>query len=115
MNRIITTLAILALFAGCQDSTRKDLDQYARDYSIGQNRFGVIVAENGRISKTEAEKYAIQKAAKVAHYHGYRYFKIDNESHIVSGEVPGYKIEFSCQETKPSGRYYDVCSFGSCD
>ena len=33
-----------------------------------------------------------------------------------SSQTPGYRIEFSCQEEKPtSGKYFDVCDYGFCD
>lgn len=122
------------------------------DYSIGDNKYGVVVAEDDGISRGEAKKYAMQRAAEVAHDHGYRYFTIDRESQVMvmkteagsqgaprniyyeliqsdnfgrdrlqtpamnpSKTIPGYQIEFSCQENKPSGRHYDVCDYGACD
>lgn len=151
MKRLI---AVLLLCAGCKESQNPDMDKYTMDYSIDHNRFGVVVAEDGGISRSEAEKYALQRAAEVAHDHGYRYFIIDRESQVSvlrsekgspnegmptnlyyeliqsdnfgrdrfqtpemnpSTQVPGYQIEFSCQESKPSGKHYDVCDYGLCN
>lgn len=154
MKIITGALIILAFCAGCQDSDPKDMDNYTMDYSISKNQFGVVVAQDDGISKEEAKKYAYQRAAEVAHEHGYQYFTIDQESQVdvvrseegsadqsvprnlyyeriqsgnfarenimtpempPSSQVPGYQIEFSCQESKPSGKYYDVCDFKLCD
>ena len=152
MKRLITAFSFLVLCAGCQDSNTADMDQYTMDYSIEKNKYGVVVAEDNGVSRSEAKKYAMQRAAEVAHDHGYRYFTIDNESQVMvmrteqgsngaptniyyeliqsdnfgrdrlqssemnpSQTIPGYQIEFSCQENKPSGRHYDVCDYGACD
>jgi hypothetical protein len=153
MKRLITAVAFLMLCTGCKENS-EDMDKYTMDYSIEKNRFGVVVAEDGGISQAQAEKYALQRAAEVAHEHGYLYFTIDQESQVTlmrsekgspnegmptnlyyeliqsdnfgrdrlqtpemnpSSEISGYQIEFSCHQTKPSGRHYDVCDYGLCN
>lgn len=124
------------------------------EYSVGRNQYVVVVAEEEGVTKSEAEKYALKRAAKIAHEHGYRYFYIESETDVIvmrtepqtpqqtmpkniyyeqqqssnfgrdevltpqmqpSYSLPAYRLEFTCQENKPYGKYYDVCEFGFCD
>jgi hypothetical protein len=108
MKNIITTALCVALLAGCGSSAPKDLDPYTTDYSISRNQFGVVVAEDDGISRSEAQKYAMQKAARVAHEHGYRYFMIDRETEIVMMKGS----QNSPQQEMPKNMYYSKIQSG---
>jgi len=58
------------------------MDQYTTDYSMSNNRYGVIVAEDDGVSRDAAKKYAFERAAQIAHSHGYRYFTVETESQV---------------------------------
>jgi hypothetical protein len=121
MKRIITALAITLLCTGCKD-TPDNLDKYTMDYSLGSNEYGVVVVEDDGITKREAEKHALQKAAEIAHSHGYRYFVINEESEVAvmksseaspSQDMPGneyYKMIQSKDFTKDQGSAYPTSS-----
>ncbi|MBP7075117.1 MAG: hypothetical protein KBA81_07020 [Rhabdochlamydiaceae bacterium] len=103
MNRFITACVLALLCSGCRDSSPKDMDQYTTNYFISKNRFGVIVAEDKGVSHEAAQKYALERAAQVAHSHGYRYFTIISES-----QVAVLKTEEASPDRKmPSNIYYE--------
>lgn len=141
MKRLLLLFVIVMLCLKAQDSIQ---DQYTISFPLGENRFGVIVAEDQELSKAEAQKHALIIAAALTHENGFRYFIVDSETQVVlakkdkgppnayvgikiyyermpSGEksssnmVPGHQIEFSCLKEKPDGKYYDSCNFGVCD
>ena len=104
MKRILIITSCLAFLASCGNSTPKDLSQYTVDYSIEDNRYGVVVAEDDGISTREAKNYAMQRAAQVAHSHGYRYFTIDRETQVLM--TKGSNAPYN--EDMPKNLYYSM-------
>ncbi|MGH2612754.1 MAG: hypothetical protein ACRDFB_06850 [Rhabdochlamydiaceae bacterium] len=104
MNRIITIFAFLMLCSGCKDSDPQGMDKYTIEYSIDKHQFGVVVAEDGGVSKKKAQTYALQRAAQVAHDHGYRYFVIHRESQVVVMKTE----KRSPHQDMPTNIYYEL-------
>ena len=103
MNRFTTACVLALLCSGCHDSNPKDMSQYTTNYSISKNRFGVIVVEDKGISHDAAQQHALQRAAQVAHSHGYRYFTIVSESQVAVLRTE----EKSPDRKMPSNIYYE--------
>lgn len=82
MKKFITAFAFLLICTGCQDKEAPDMEKYTTDYSISNNQFGVVVAEDDGVSRSAAKKYAFERAAQIAHSHGFRYFTVDRESQV---------------------------------
>ncbi|MBS0615992.1 MAG: hypothetical protein JSR58_05520 [Verrucomicrobia bacterium] len=85
------------------DTLGANLADQTINYQIEDNRYAVVVAEDG-ISTDEARDYALKRAAQVAQDNGYSYFSIDKESQVAMARSD----ELSSDQTMPRNLYYEM-------
>jgi len=106
MKHLICIGIVLSL-CSCKSShqiSSADLEKYSMNYNIEDNKYGVVIVEDGGISRREAREYGLQKASEVAKDNGYQYFVIDSEEQVevLKGDNSNY------QGQAPSNMYYEL-------
>lgn len=82
MSYLTSFLFILAFVSTCTTPAKISLamaDQII-EYQVNDNEFVVIIVETEGVSKSQAKKFAYQRAAELAFENGYRYITIESES-----------------------------------
>lgn len=105
MKRRLIVLATLFIVSCVSPSgtLAANLSDQTIDYQIEDNRYAVVVAEDG-VSRREAKDYGMKRAAQVAQDNGFSYFTIDKENEVAMARSD----KQSSSQSMPSNLYYEM-------